>query len=281
MSIRAYPSAEKLKERFSDLSKPVQLFYLLSSKKNAAVLRSQLTTAAHRGGGTVTFFARIDQLLVGEGKQPWTFAAMIRFSRGQAAINVARDSDIEIDAQRVAIYPIRTALPPPALQAALSLARPIGKLVDTGDADLAVPLVGIQREDVWPSPDQLAERVADTRECPVYCINFLSYRAQAEYSDGRPTTLTGVKAYLRYGMRAIAAVRALGGRILLGGHAGAPLTDEVTSAVAGDWDDIVIVRYPTPRTILKLDRIPWYPGGHVYRDAGLERTALLVASDVE
>ena len=281
MSIRAYPSAEKLEACFSDVSKPVQLFYLLSCKKDPAVLRNQLTTAAHRGGGTVTFFARIDQLFIGEGKQPWTVAAMVRFSRAQAAINVARESDIEIDAQRAAIYPIRSALPPPALQAALTLARPIGKFVDTGDANLALPLVGIQRDDVWPSPDQLAARVGDTRECPVYCINFLSFRDKAEYSDGRPTDLTGVKAYLRYGMRAVAAVRALGGRILLGGHAGDLLTDEVKSAVAGDWDDIVIVRYPTPRTILKLDRIPWYPGGHVDRDAGLERTALLVASDVD
>ena len=32
---------------------------------------------------------------------------------------------------------------------------------------------------------------------------------------------------------------------------------------------------------LPTGMIPWYPGGHVDRDAGLERTALLVASDVE
>jgi uncharacterized protein (DUF1330 family) len=76
------------------------------------------------------------------------------------------------------------------------------------------------------------------------------------------------------------SVRAMGGRILHAGHAGEPLTDDVASAVAGQWDEIVIVRYPTPRTVLKLGRIPVYRPAVVHRDAGLERTALIVASDV-
>jgi len=280
MSIRAYPSADTLERRFGDTSMPLEFFYLLSSEADAGLLRRQIRDAAYRGGGALRFFSHIDQLFVGTGEQPWTHAALIRFSSVRAAIAAARDDSAEVDAGRLAIYPIREALPPAALQTAAGLLRVVGKCVDTGDANLAAGIVGGQRPEVVPTPEQAKARVSDTRECPVYCINFLSYRDTAEYVDGRPTTLTGAKAYLRYGIRAIAAVRALGGRVLFGGRAGEALVDGGDSAVAGDWQEIVVVRYPTPRTILKLTRIPWYDAGHVHRDAGLERTALLVASDI-
>jgi hypothetical protein len=279
MSIRAYPSVKKLEQRFPDASKPVELFYLIASDCEAASLRRQLESAARRGGASVRFFAAVDQLFIGEGTQPWTYAALLQFSRTKALIGVAREDGVTIDAARLAIYPIRELLPPVPVQAALGALRLFGKLVDTGDADLGRAILGAQRDDVMPSAEQLAVRVSDTRECPIYCINFLSYRERADYVDGRPSTLSGSRAYRLYGLRAIAAVRALGGRALFGGRSGEPLTDGDDSAVAGCWDDIVIVRYPTPRTILKLDRLPWYRGGHVHRDAGLERTALLVASD--
>lgn len=280
MSIRAYPSVKKLEQRFPDASKPVELFYLIASDCEAAPLRRQLESAARRGGGAVRFFAKVDQLFIGEGAQPWTHAALLQFSRTKALIGVAREDGVTIDAVRSAIYPVREQLPPAPVQTVLGALHLFGKLVDTGDADLGRAMLGAQRDDVMPSQEQFGVRVSDTRECPVYCINFLSYRERADYADGRPSTLSGSRAYNRlYGLRAIAAVRALGGRILFGGRSGEPLTDGDDSAVAGCWDDIVIVRYPTPRTILKLDRLPWYRGGHVHRDAGLERTALLVASD--
>jgi len=284
MSIRAYPSAEKLEAKFvpsKDASQPVELFYLISTTSEAARVKRQLTAAAHTGGAELRFFGRIDQLLIGEGKQPWHYAALIRFSSAKAAIQAARDDSVLIDVDRLAIYPIREQLPPPLLLAVFKLLRVVGKILDTGDANLPVYLPGGQRPEVIPSADQMKTRATDTRECPVYCINFLNYRDRAEYTDGRPTTLSGTDAYMRYGLRAISAVRALGGCPMFGGLAGAALVDGGDSAVSGAWHNIIIVRYPTPRAILKLTDIPWYNAGHVHRDAGLENTALLVASEVD
>lgn len=284
MSIRAYPPVKTLEKRFGDASanaQGVDFFYLIESEAESRTLRRQLESAAQRGGAALRFFARIDQLFVGEGDQPWTHAALIRFSRVKAAIAAAGEKKLQLDAERIAVYPIRENLPPPVVQTLAGALRVVGKLVDTGDAGLARPMLGGQRPEVVPTSEQIAARASDTRECPVYCINFLSYRENAQYVDGRPNTLAGVKAYLRYGLRALPAVRALGGRILFGGRAGEPLVDAADSAMAGVWHDIVIVRYPTPRTILKLPRIPWYDGGRVHRDAGLEKTALLVASEAD
>ncbi len=283
MSIRAYPPADTLEERFrasAYAGKPIELFYLISGVTDAVRLRGQLEAVARLGGAVVRFFSHIDQLLIGQGTQPWEYAAVVRFSSPRAAIEAARDDTAVIDADRIAIYPIAERLPPAPLRLAAGFLRPLGKLLDTGDADLGAQRFFSQRPDVVPTAQQLKERAADTRECAVYCINFLSYREKAMYRDARPTELSGVDAYLRYGVRGFAAVRALGGNAIFGGRSGEPLVDGGESAVSGDWSDIIIVRYPTPRAILKLSRIPWYNGGHVHRDAGIERTALLVASDV-
>ena len=109
-------------------------------------------------------------------------------------------------------------------------------------------------------------------------INLLAYRERAAYPEGsRRADLSGRAAYRRYGVVAARSVALLGGTIEHLGRLDRGVGDPPGLATSGDWDELAIVRYPRPRSLVQLEAMPGYARALSHRNAGLARTALIVS----
>jgi len=127
-------------------------------------------------------------------------------------------------------------------------------------------------ESIQPSSEQMSALAAGDPEQPLVMINLLKYRDVAAYAeDSEFGACSGKEAYLRYGAVAIQKVMGLGGKLLLG----VEMQQVFIGNDADDWDDVMIVYYPSRRAFLTMLQMPDYQAAHVHRDAGLLRTRLL------
>jgi uncharacterized protein (DUF1330 family) len=130
------------------------------------------------------------------------------------------------------------------------------------------------RVDLIPTDAQITELLSRAGEGPVVMLNLNRYRDVAQYEAGHPDADAGLRgrdAYLRYGIVALEAVTALGGRILW-------QSDARMLAVGTDadmWDEVVAVWYPDTGAFLRLVEHPGYVEAHAHRDAALERAVVL------
>jgi hypothetical protein len=109
-------------------------------------------------------------------------------------------------------------------------------------------------------------------------INLLAFRERAAGADpARGRSISGRAAYRRYGLVAARSVALLGGSLEHLGRLEGPIADRAGLATSGAWDELAIVRYPRPRSLVQLERMPGYARALAQRNAGLARTALLVA----
>jgi len=129
------------------------------------------------------------------------------------------------------------------------------------------------------SIDPTADQVRTLRDAPddqpITMVNLLKYRAQARYEDDSELPCSGRDAYARYkhaftqtvGTVSQAQVLFAGpvGHVFIG-QAGRPETD---------WDDVLIVRYPSRSHFLAMMADATYREALRHRYAGLERTVLL------
>lgn len=115
-------------------------------------------------------------------------------------------------------------------------------------------------------PEQLAAFADDGPPGPVVMINLLKFRAQAQYEDGRATTLSGREAYALYGAEVLKLVRARGGRLLYAG--------EITFCAVGQvdplWDQVAIMEFPSRRALFEMAQSPEWQAISEHRTAGLE-----------
>lgn len=130
------------------------------------------------------------------------------------------------------------------------------------------------RPDLIPTDEQIAGLLARAGDGPIVMLNLNRYREVAAYEAGHPDEgagLSGRDAYLRYGVVALEAVTALGGRILWQTDAGMPAVGTADDA----WDEVVAVWYPDTRAFLRLVEHPGYLEAHAHRDAALERAVVV------
>lgn len=127
-------------------------------------------------------------------------------------------------------------------------------------------------ESIQPSSEQMSALASGDPEQPLVMINLLKYRDVAAYPDDADfPACSGKEAYLRYGAVAMQKVMGLGGKLLLG----VPMQQVFIGNENDEWDDVMIVYYPSRRAFLTMLRMPDYQAAHVHRDAGLLRTRLL------
>lgn len=127
-------------------------------------------------------------------------------------------------------------------------------------------------DSIQPSKEQMRTFAAANRDQPIAMINLLKYRDVAEYAEGSDfAPCSGKEAYLRYGAVAFQKVSSLGGKILLG----LSVQQVFIGDTNDDWDDVVIVYYPSRQAFLNMLEMPDYQAAHVHRDAGLLKTRLL------
>ena len=129
------------------------------------------------------------------------------------------------------------------------------------------------------SIDPTAEQVRRLRDAgaegPVTMVNLLKFRERARYEDGTETPCSGREAYARYKHAFTVTVGAVSqARVLYSGPVaqvfiGAPGQHET------DWDEVLVVRYPSRAHFLAMMADPTYREALRHRYAGLERTVLL------
>jgi uncharacterized protein (DUF1330 family) len=129
------------------------------------------------------------------------------------------------------------------------------------------------------SIDPMADQVRALRDAPdggpITMVNLLKFRAQARYEDGNEAPCSGRDAYARYKHAFTETVGAVSqAQVLYQGP-----VQQVFIGRAGqpeaDWDEVLIVRYPSRRHFLAMMADPTYREALRHRYAGLERTVLL------
>ncbi len=122
-----------------------------------------------------------------------------------------------------------------------------------------------------PRPEQMQAFIEQAPKGPIYMLNLLKFKAQAEYADGRETDLTGAQAYGLYGQGGGKLITELGGRLVW--------SAQMNVMVIGDgepeWDAIGIVEYPSIEAFQGMVASPAYQEVHVHREAGLEHQLLI------
>ena len=124
---------------------------------------------------------------------------------------------------------------------------------------------------ISPRPDQIRKLIQRAPDGPLYMLNLLKFRKQAKYADGRKSDLSGAQAYGLYGAAVEEIISGLGGRFV---WAGVP-----NVIVIGDgepeWDQVVIVEYPSLQAFQGMTASAEYQAIHVHREAGLEHQLLI------
>jgi uncharacterized protein (DUF1330 family) len=129
------------------------------------------------------------------------------------------------------------------------------------------------------SIDPTADQVRALRDVPddrpITMVNLLKFRDRARYEDGDELACSGREAYAHYKHAFTETVGAVSqAQIVFAG----PVQQVFIGAVGQpetDWDEVLIVRYPSRRHFLAMMADATYREALRHRYAGLERTVLL------
>lgn len=134
--------------------------------------------------------------------------------------------------------------------------------------------------------DPTGARIKDLRDNgpdgPVVMLNLLKFKDKAAYPDGHPNAgISGAEAYDLYEALFTKTVGAVSQAQPL--YNGPAMRILAGSEADGDWDRMLIVRYPSRQHFLAMMADETYREGLVHRYAALERTILLQcgANEVE
>ena len=124
-----------------------------------------------------------------------------------------------------------------------------------------------------PSPAQLADYVAAMPSgVPILMLNLLRYNSQATYPAGSPhSPCSGREAYGRYSRVALAKVQASGGAVEVRAKAHASLIAPEDE----QWDDLLLVSYPSKEAFLAMISDSDYQAAAVHRTAALADSRLI------
>ena len=103
---------------------------------------------------------------------------------------------------------------------------------------------------------------------PVWMVNLMKYRAVADYTDGRESTISGQEADDLYAP--FESLAAVGAEIVFFG--------DVDQQLLGDdpvWDRIAVVKYATRRSFIDMQSRPEFQESHKHKDAGMEQTFVI------
>lgn len=100
---------------------------------------------------------------------------------------------------------------------------------------------------------------------PIYMVNLLKFKEQAQYEDGRASDLSGAEAYSIYGRGVAELLAKYGGKV----EFAADVTFLALGQVEQLWDEIVIVQYPNRAALLEMSSSDEWRALAVHRTAGL------------
>lgn len=127
---------------------------------------------------------------------------------------------------------------------------------------------------VDPAPADL-ERLATSvpADTPVTMLNLLRFNEQARYpKDSGHAPCSGREAFERYSAVARQKVKQVGGEPMFWADAMA----RFIGPVGEDWDQMLLVNYPSVQAFLSMVAMPDYRAATVHRSAALEDARLTV-----
>jgi uncharacterized protein (DUF1330 family) len=123
---------------------------------------------------------------------------------------------------------------------------------------------------ITPNAEQFRELAAAPDDGPVVMLNLLRFKPRADTGAGA----TGEQAYRTYGEAAMAMIEERGGRVIWAGHADQILIGDP----AEEWDQVLLVEYPSRAEFLDMVSQPAYQDAHQHRESGLERTIVIACT---
>jgi uncharacterized protein (DUF1330 family) len=121
---------------------------------------------------------------------------------------------------------------------------------------------------ISPNGDQFRALAHAADDGPVVMLNLLKFKARAG-ADG-----DGASEYRRYGDAAVKMIEERGGKVRWAGRADQVLIGDPEE----DWDQVVLVEYPSRAAFLEMIAQPSYGDAHTHREAGLERTIVVACT---
>lgn len=124
-----------------------------------------------------------------------------------------------------------------------------------------------------PTRQQFEAMLSMKPDGPVYMLNMLRFRDQAEYKDRSDVTAcTGREAYQRYGQAIAPVLSKVGGRpVWLGSGQLSFIAPEGES-----WDECLLVRYPDISAFQAMLTNPDYQAQTFHRDAAVADSRLVI-----
>ena len=115
------------------------------------------------------------------------------------------------------------------------------------------------------SSERIKEMMEPGPEGPIYMINLLKFKEDAEYEDGRDTQLTGYEAYQIYGKGVAQLLPKYGGEVFFMGD----VTFLSLGQVEELWDEVAIAKYPDRGSLVQMTSSEEWQALAVHRAAGL------------
>ena len=107
---------------------------------------------------------------------------------------------------------------------------------------------------------------------PVVMLNLLRFNDRATYPENSEhDACDGREAYRRYSRAALAKLREIGAEPIWMGRAAA----SVIAPQDESWDEVLLVRYPSPEAFMKMLSMPDYQAATVHRTAALKDSRLI------
>lgn len=118
---------------------------------------------------------------------------------------------------------------------------------------------------VVPNEEQIKGFMEPGHDGPIYMLNLLKFKEQAEYQDGRDTELSGAEAYGIYATEVAEHLAKVGGALMFSARVERLMLGEVEEL----WDSAGIAMYPSRKAMMEMMSSPDYQASAVHRSAGL------------
>lgn len=133
--------------------------------------------------------------------------------------------------------------------------------------------------EIEPSPEQakgLLKKLPKGQ--PVVMLNLLKFKTTADPADagGARNGESGEQAYMKYVRNLQPLLKEAGGRLVFAGDARHILIGNPDET----WNKVVMVEYPSSREFIRMSSSEEYRKIHVDRERGLERTELIVTTQL-
>lgn len=127
------------------------------------------------------------------------------------------------------------------------------------------------------SPSAVQLEALASHQGPIFMLNLLKFREVAKYPSAWTQQCSGQEAYKRYLGHTEPLLAKVGGSLVYRGQTGATIIGPEDKK---EWDEVLVVRYPSSQAMLKMIQSPEYQKIVVHRTAALEDSRLIITSSL-